>query len=220
MSAERSLNELVDKASQSAPVLLRLRQISIQEEIASRAKATGWVSNETIKISNDDLRKYFSDDNNITNVPSSRSITSLRLPTWSYKWFLLISTRSDSLMPRWWICWESKDNIWSVRFIEEIRIVGNKPEEQTKTTEYDYKFFNKLASFATTRIRVYTISSQLQTRNVKFTFLPPTSSDKLKVPLNGNEFGPIILININSFLPNSHINWAHSSLFIRMIEKR
>lgn len=192
LSAERSLNELTDKANQSANLLFKLRHVSLQEEITSRAKATGWVANNNIMVSNDDMKKHF--------PPDTRTVFCLRLPQWTVKWFLLVSIGGKQMIPQWWLSQlEAKDNAWTINFLEPIKLDRGGSNDYV----YDYKLFDDLAAFTTTRIRINIICGELQSRKIKYGLLQ--TSDR-----GGS---PTILINLDTLTKNT---WAHSSLLLSL----
>ncbi|KAA8897719.1 hypothetical protein TRICI_006682 [Trichomonascus ciferrii] len=192
LSAEQSLNELTDKANQSANLLFKLRHVSLQEEITSRAKATGWVANSNIAVSNDDMRKYFPSD--------TRTVFCLRLPQWTVKWFLLVSIGGKRMIPQWWLSQlEAKGNAWTINFLEPIKLDRGGSNEYV----YDYKLFDDLAAFTTTRIRINIICGELQARKIKYGLLQ--TSDR-----GGS---PTILIHLDTLTKNT---WAHSSLLLSL----
>lgn len=191
LSAERSLNELSDKSGQAASLLFRLRQVSLQDEITNRAKATGWVANNTIIIPNDEMKKKF--------PPETKTVFCLRLPQWTFKWFLLVSLRGKQMFPQWWLSQlEAKDNSWTINFLESIKL------DRSDDYVYDYKLFDDLATFTTTRIRVNSVCSELQSKHIKYSLLQSADSSG----------SPTILVNLSTLTKNT---WAHSSLLISLL---
>ncbi|CAN6614013.1 hypothetical protein TRVA0_005S03466 [Trichomonascus vanleenenianus] len=192
MAAERSLNELPDRVSQAAGVLYKLRHVSLQDEITTRAKATGWVYNSNVAIASDDVRTHFSADTKI--------VFALRLPSWSLKWFLLVSINGVTA-PQWWISQlEAKDDVWRIQFVEHIDV----GRERT----IDYKLFDDLALFVTRRTRVEPFTNQLKERNVRFQVL----QDRLA----SNRGAPLVSIDLPTLLV-SNTSWAHSTLVLSAV---
>ncbi|ANB12414.1 Rgr1p [Sugiyamaella lignohabitans] len=97
LSAEKNLNELADVVSQGPDIFFKLRYISLQEEITQRAKAAGWVANNNINISSDDMKRHFYDKD-----PNTVSVFPLRLPQWAPSWFLLVSLGRNR-HPKWYM---------------------------------------------------------------------------------------------------------------------
>lgn len=190
LAAERSLNDLQDLTGQGADILFKLRFISIQEEIITRAKAAGWVANSTVLISNDDMKKYFTD--------KAKLLFSLRLPSWPLSWFVLVSISINS-PPKWWLSrLESKDKMWTITFLEPVYI------NQENPYVYAYNLFDNLAMFATSRFKIQLLTAALEAKSVIFSLFK--IGDK-KCGL------PAVMVNLKTLMKFS---WAHSSLLITL----
>lgn len=195
LSAERSLNDQADKATQSAAILLKLRDLSLQDEIASRAVAAGWVANTSISIPADEVRKHFSRD--------TKLVLCLRQPAWTYRWYLVV-TIGGNQQPKWWLSQlEAKDNVYSIRYIEHINLV------RSKGYSYDYDLFDRLKSFTSTRIKVQSVCRELESKAIKYSLLQRQGD-------NAVDALPVLLINTDTLTSSS---WAQSSLIVANVPK-
>lgn len=193
LAAERSLNELIDLTNQGADILFKLRFISIQEEIITRAKAAGWVANNNVQVSHDEMKRYFSE--------YARIVFSLRLPSWPLSWFLLVSICTDS-PPKWWLSrLQSKDKAWTITFLESIHV------DQERDYIYDYNLFDDLSIFTTSRFKIQLLASALDAKNVQYNLFKVGKRPNL----------PAIMVNLKTLMKFS---WARSSLFITLEDEK
>ncbi|ODQ65180.1 MED14-domain-containing protein [Nadsonia fulvescens var. elongata DSM 6958] len=187
ISAERSLNELTEDHHGAAEVIFKLRLISLQDEIRARACATGWINNVSIHLSSDDIRYHFGQ--------STKFILYLRQPKWPLGSFILV-TLGGNIMPRWWISQLSpKGESWTINFLEQIVV------RQNIDAVYDYKLFDKLVQFATSRIAIHSICLQLKAYDIQY--------KRLK-DIQGN---PIVSLDTTSIAKST---WAHNLMFLQL----
>lgn len=220
MSAERGLNESQDLVSQGPALLAQLRFMSTKDEIEMKAGAAGWVAKSSVQLSNDDMRKYFGAG------ASVRLVFALRRPEWPLSWFLVVAVTSAVTPPLWFLSQlESKGKTWVVHFMERItvdvdRSEQGEPRAEAATTTgdggatttlannaLDYRLFDELGRFATSRFLAQSISADMDRRGVQYTLLQEGGTARRR------RGSPVIVANLPTIMKSS---WAQSALLISL----
>lgn len=196
-SVEAALNEISDKPSYVAELLIKLRHASLQEEISARAKAVGWIVRSNMPFSGDAIRTRFSAD--------TKTVFCLRQTQWPARWFLLVTIGSN-MQPRWWISQLlMKEGVWLISFSEEIRL------NRDNSTHYDYRMFKELSTFTIGRIQTEALCKELDLSQIKYKLLQGATKSQ-------HETGPpVILLSMRSLCEGS---WAEETVFLRLHDDR
>lgn len=153
-SFEAIINEVYGRTNAIAELLIKLRLSSIQDEICSKAKATGLIAKTNMPIHSSVVRTKF--------PPHTRIIFCLRDSSWPAKWFLLVSLNTNGI-PKWWISQTVlKDGYWSILFSEELSI------SHEINQKYTYQMFDELNTFIINRIRTEALRKQLDRFKVNY----------------------------------------------------
>lgn len=191
-SVEAALNEISDKPSYVAELLIRLRHESLQEEICARAKSSGWIVKTNMPFPSELFRTRFPSDTKLAFC--------MRQPTWPARWFLLVTIGSNS-QPRWWITQlVMKEAAWHVLFSEEVRL--NRENGQ----HYDYRMFEQLSVFTIGHIQTEALCKELDESKIKYKLLQTSGAGQ-------GHGSPVILINMKSLCEGS---WAEETVFLTL----
>lgn len=192
-SVEAALNELSYKPSYGADLLIKLRHVSLQDEISTRAKSAGWIVKTNMPFSGDVVRNRLPSD--------TKLVFCMRQVNWPARWFLLVSIGSNS-QPRWWISQlVMKEAVWHMLFSEEIII------NRDNASHYDYRMFKDLSKFTVGYIQTEALCKELAMSNIKYKLLQSTPDS---IHRSGS---PVILINMHSLCEGS---WAEDTIFLRL----
>lgn len=193
-SVEAALNDVSDKPQYVAELLIKLRHVSLQDEISARAKSAGWITKTNLPFSGDVIRSRFPHD--------TKLVFCMRQAQWPKSWFLLVTIGAGS-QPQWWISQLiMKDGVWLVTFSEEVRL------NRDNITHYDYRMFKELSIFTIGRIQTEALCKELDQSNIKYKLLQ-VSTNSL------HESGPpVILLSMQSLCQGS---WAEQTVFLRLL---
>lgn len=185
LSAERSLNELVSRPDQAASVLFKLRLLSLENDIRTRACATGWTA-QNVTLSTDEMKTHFGF--------TTRYVLFLRQPQWPSNWFVVVTVPEDGSLPLWWIAKlrVRKDTAWTAECMDRIHV------NQDLDSLYDYELLTQMVTFASHRIVLHPILDELRAAKTPFRLL------------RSAQHTPVVAID-NSALVSS---WSHSSLLV------
>jgi len=93
MRGERMLNDLPDPAAKAHETIMRIRFMSMQEEIETRAKSMGWDILKMLSPRLQDLKKWFG--------ALTSYLMYLRKQSWTENWIIVVSLGTTGDF--WWI---------------------------------------------------------------------------------------------------------------------
>lgn len=198
--AERDLNLLPHPATEAAPRLANLRWVVAQEEIALRARTTGWELIKGRQIRPEDMERWFPRD--------TLRVSVFRRKSWRRNW--LVACTSSRSGESWWILeTQSGGSSYSNNTINGAHLIpsGSLPAS-TPTSSYAY--LSKLENIAAGMISYYVNARYLFHLGIRHTLsAPPTAVPGMNVPILYIRFSPNV---VPLFLRSSKrpvLPWAH-----------
>lgn len=195
-SFEAGLNDVSDKSQQVTEILLKLRYVSIQEEIMTKARSAGWIAKAGMSFTAEVIKTKFAAD--------TKQVFCLRQSSWPSMWFLLVTIGANSI-PRWWLTkLIMKEGNWNILFKEELPIKKEIPDH------FEYKLFKDLSTFTVSHIKTEALCKELDENKISYKVLQTSTRGLMGAS------SPVILINMKSLTTES---WAEESLFLRLIDE-
>ncbi|KAF3936931.1 hypothetical protein ABW19_dt0207325 [Dactylella cylindrospora] len=166
MRGENQLNQTPDAANKAHDLISRIRFMTMQEEIETRAKSMGWEILKMLSPKVQDLKKWFG--------LATMYIMYLRKKSWAENWILAVCLGVTGDF--WWIV-ETNDTMrgWSINDAQRLPI----PERQPVT----YQFLENLEKMVASFITLYTNTRKLSAEGIDYRLIPTNNSNAaIKIP--------------------------------------
>lgn len=198
--AERDLNLLPHPATDTATRLANLRWVVAQEEIALRARTTGWELIKGRQIRQEDMERWFPRD--------TLRISVFRRKAWRRNW--LVACTSSRSGESWWIIeTQSGGSSYLNNILNAAHLIpSNSLPAFTSTSSYAY--LSKLENIAAGMISHYVNTRYLFHLGIRHTLsqpptaVPGTNAPVLYIRFNTNADPPFLRSSKRPVLP-----WAH-----------
>ena len=198
--AERDLNSLPHPAADAATRLANLRWIVVQEEIAIRAKSTGWELIKGRQVRQEDMERWFPRD--------TLRISFFRRQSWSRSWLVACTSRREG--ESWWVIeTQSGGSSYSSNNINAAHLIP--PDSlPALTPTSSYAYLSRLENIAAGIISYYVNTRYLFHLGIRHNLSPPsTAGPDAKFPILYIRLGASVH---RSFLQSSKrtvLPWAH-----------
>lgn len=161
--AERDINILQHPADDASTRLANLRWIVAQEDIASRARCTGWELVKGRQLKQEDMERWFPRD--------TLRVSFFRRKSWSSNW--LVACTSSRGGESWWIIEVQSDRLSPLS--NKINVAHLIPPNSLPALAptASYPFFSKLGSVAAGMISYYVNTRYLFHLNIRHVLSPP-----------------------------------------------
>ncbi|EWC46810.1 hypothetical protein DRE_04055 [Drechslerella stenobrocha 248] len=160
MRGEINLNQFPDAAIKAHETISRIRFVTMQEEIETRARSMGW---EVLKMLNPkltDLKKHFGS--------ATMYIMYLRKKSWSDNWILAVCLGVTGDF--WWIAEVNEASRgWAINDAQRLPVSGNQP--------VTYQFFENLEKMVASFITLYTNTRKLSADGIDYRLIPTNNTN-------------------------------------------
>ncbi|KAF3902458.1 hypothetical protein ABW21_db0201735 [Orbilia brochopaga] len=182
---ENTLNQFAEAAIKAHETISRIRFMTMQEEIETRARSMGW---EILKMLNPklaDLKKFFGS--------ATMYIMYLRKKSWSDNWILAVSLGVTGDF--WWIAEVNEiPRGWVINDAQRLPVSENQP--------VTYQFFENLEKMVASFITLYTNTRKLKADGIEHRLIPTNNTNAAVI---------IPTLNIN-FKALTKSNWGANNL--------
>lgn len=196
---ERDMNNLPHPAIDAHTRLASLRWIVTQEDIASRARCTGWELVKGRRVKQEDMERWF--------PRGTQRVFFLRRKSWSSNW--LVACSSSRGGESWWIVEVQSDQSSSSN--NKINVAHLLPPTSLPAlAQTSYAFMSKLESVAAGMISYYVNTRYLFHLNIRHVLSPPLSAlPGLNPPTLFIRFTPNMVPSFLRSTQRTVLPWAH-----------
>ncbi|KAK6355055.1 mediator complex subunit [Orbilia brochopaga] len=157
---ENTLNQFAEAAIKAHETISRIRFMTMQEEIETRARSMGWEILKMLNPKMTDLKKYFGS--------ATMYIMYLRKKSWSDNWILAVSLGVTGDF--WWIVEINEiPRGWVINDAQRLPVSGNQP--------VTYQFFENLEKMVASFITLYTNTRKLSADGIDHRLIPTNNTN-------------------------------------------